>query len=55
MNDETVPRGLRTAAALGWRFLVVAAAVALLAWIVVRLRLVVLPVVVAGAGSPRAS
>jgi predicted PurR-regulated permease PerM len=39
-----VPRSLRVAAAASWRLLVVAAAVVLLALVLVRLRLVVLPV-----------
>jgi len=39
-----VPRSLRVAAALSWRVLVVAAAVALLALVLARMRLVVLPV-----------
>jgi putative heme transporter len=40
----SIPRSLRLAAAVSWRVLVVAAAVVLLALLLVRLRLVVLPV-----------
>jgi putative heme transporter len=42
-----VPRGLVTAAELGWRFLVVVAAVAVLAWALWHVRLVALPVFLA--------
>ena len=46
-TDAGVPRPLRLAAAIAWRFLVVAAAIALLALLAARLRVVVLPVVLA--------
>ncbi|HSK16270.1 MAG TPA: AI-2E family transporter [Gaiellaceae bacterium] len=44
LDSTGVPRSLRLAASLSWRFLVVAAAVVVLALLVVRLRIVVLPV-----------
>ncbi len=45
--DAAVPDQLRLAAAIAWRFLVVAAAVAVVALALAKLRLVVLPVVLA--------
>ncbi len=47
LEHDSVPRGLRVAAALSWRFLLVVATVAVLAYIAARLRLVLLPVVIA--------
>lgn len=47
MTAERVPGGLRLAAALSWRTLVVAAALALLALVLARLRVIVVPVAVA--------
>jgi putative heme transporter len=47
MKDESVPYSLRIAAAYSWRFLVVAAAVAVVGFVLNELRLVVLPVIVA--------
>jgi putative heme transporter len=47
MKDESVPYWLRIAAAYSWRFLVVAAAVAVVGFVLNELRLVVLPVIVA--------
>lgn len=44
-DERTVPHQFRLAAAIAWRFLVVAAAVALVAVVLARLRVVVLPVV----------
>lgn len=44
---SSVPRALETGAAWAWRFLVVAAAVTLIAWVAVQLRVVLLPVFVA--------
>jgi hypothetical protein len=44
---DRVPRGLRLAAAISWRALVVAAAVAVLALALARLRVVVVPVAIA--------
>jgi predicted PurR-regulated permease PerM len=46
-RDDAVPRGLQTAASLSWRFLLVVAAVAVLAYLAARLRLVIVPVVIA--------
>jgi predicted PurR-regulated permease PerM len=44
---EAVPRSLRLAAAIAWRVLVVAAAIALLAFVLARLRVIVVPLAVA--------
>jgi len=46
-SAPTVPRWLRTGAAIGWRFLVVAAAVLAVLYVLSFLRVVVLPIVVA--------
>ena len=46
-QTDRVPRGLRFAAALAWRALVVAAAIAVLAYALARLRVIVVPVAVA--------
>ena len=43
----TIPRGLRIATAYAWRFLVVAAAVGVLVWVVIQLKLLVIPLMVA--------
>lgn len=42
-----VPRGMRTAAAWSWRLIVIAAALAGFVWIIVQLRIIVIPVLVA--------
>ncbi|MGH8937181.1 MAG: AI-2E family transporter [Acidimicrobiia bacterium] len=47
MTDRRVPAALDRAAALGWRFLVVIAALAVLGYLLVRLRLVVIPMILA--------
>jgi predicted PurR-regulated permease PerM len=47
MSETSVPGGLDTAAAWAWRILVVAAAVLALGYLLVTLRLVVLPIIVA--------
>jgi predicted PurR-regulated permease PerM len=47
MTDRRVPAVLDKAAAFGWRFLVVLATVAVLFYLLVRLRLVVIPMVLA--------
>lgn len=44
---ESVPRGLRLAAAYSWRFLVVAAAIGVGVWLVIQLKLLVVPLLVA--------
>ncbi|MFT4220865.1 MAG: AI-2E family transporter [Microbacterium sp.] len=44
---STVPRSLRTATAYAWRLLVVAAAIALCVWLVIQLKLLVIPLLVA--------
>ncbi|HYF47145.1 MAG TPA: AI-2E family transporter, partial [Acidimicrobiales bacterium] len=46
-NEPSVPTGLETAAAWSWRILVVAAAVLATGYLLVTLRLVVIPVIVA--------
>ncbi|MCM3696180.1 AI-2E family transporter [Microbacterium oleivorans] len=43
----TVPRGLKVATAYAWRFLVLAAAIAVLVWIVIQLRLLIIPLLAA--------
>jgi predicted PurR-regulated permease PerM len=43
----TVPRGLRVATAYSWRLLVVAGAVALAIWLIMQLKLLVIPLLVA--------
>lgn len=47
MERRSVPRWLEASAAVGWRLLVVAASLALLTYILVKLRLIVVPVIVA--------
>ncbi len=44
---ETVPRRLRIATAYAWRFLVIAGAVAVLVWLVIQLKFLVIPLLVA--------
>jgi putative heme transporter len=43
----TVPKGLRIATAYAWRFLVVAAAIGVAVWLVIQLKLLVIPLLVA--------
>jgi predicted PurR-regulated permease PerM len=43
----TVPRGLKVATAYAWRFLVLAAAIAVLVWVVIQLRLLIIPLLAA--------
>ncbi|WP_424936513.1 MULTISPECIES: AI-2E family transporter [Bacteria] len=45
--DQTLPSGLRIATAYAWRFLVIAAAVAAFVWLVIQLKLLVIPLLVA--------
>ncbi len=45
--SDTVPRGLRVATAYGWRLLVVAAAVGVAVWLVIQLKLLVIPLLIA--------
>jgi putative heme transporter len=47
MEDEALPAWYRTAAAASWRFLVIAAAIAVVVYALVHLRVVVLPIIVA--------
>ena len=42
-----VPRGLRLAAAYAWRMIVIAAAVAIVVWVVIQLKVIVIPLLVA--------
>lgn len=44
---ETVPRRLRIATAFAWRFLVIAGAVGVLVWLVIQLKFLVIPLLVA--------
>jgi predicted PurR-regulated permease PerM len=44
---DSVPRGLRVATAYSWRFLVVAAAIGVGVWLVIQLKLLVVPLLVA--------
>jgi putative heme transporter len=46
-DDADVPRGLRMAAAWAWRLLVMAAAAAAVLWVIGRLKLVLIPLVIA--------
>ena len=45
--DQTLPSGLRIATAYAWRFLVIAAAAAVFIWLVIQLKLLVIPLLVA--------
>ena len=42
----TVPRGLRVATAYSWRFLVVAAAIGVAIWLIIQLKLLVIPLLI---------
>lgn len=46
-TDAAVPRGLRTAAAYAWRSLVIAAALGVGVWLVIQLKLLIVPLLVA--------
>ena len=46
-TSTSVPRGLRLATAYAWRFLVVAAAAGVAIWIVIQLKLLVIPLLIA--------
>jgi predicted PurR-regulated permease PerM len=45
--SESIPRGLRIATAYSWRFLVVAAAIGVAVWLIIQLKLLVIPLMVA--------
>ena len=45
--DESLPRGLRVAASYAWRFVVLAAAIGILIWVVIQLKLLVIPLLIA--------
>ncbi|MFA4841819.1 MAG: AI-2E family transporter [Agrococcus sp.] len=47
VHDTAVPRGMRIAGAWAWRFVALAAAAAVVLWLVVQFRIVVIPVLVA--------
>ena len=44
---DSMPRGLRLATAYAWRFLLIAAAIAVLIWIVIQLKLLIIPLLAA--------
>lgn len=44
--EQTIPNGLRVAAAYAWRFLVIAAAAGVIIWLVILLKLIVVPLLV---------
>ncbi|MBD3942373.1 AI-2E family transporter [Microbacterium sp. NEAU-LLC] len=46
-TSEAVPHGLRVATAYAWRFLVLAAAIGVAVWLVIQLKLLVIPLLVA--------
>lgn len=46
-SPDVVPAGLRIATAYAWRFLVIAAAVGVLVWLVIQFKLLVIPLLVA--------
>jgi hypothetical protein len=45
--DRGLPRGLRVATAYAWRFVVIAIAAGILIWLVIQLKLLVIPLMVA--------
>ncbi len=47
VDDTAVPRGMQIAGAWAWRFVALAAAAAIVVWLVVQFRIVVIPVLVA--------
>lgn len=46
-GDRSIPAALRVTAAYAWRFLVIAAAAGVLIWVVIQLKLIVVPLMVA--------
>src|SRR5690606_31757112 len=46
-GDRSIPAALRVTAGYAWRFLVIAAAVGVLVWLVMQLKLIVVPLMVA--------
>ena len=46
-EEETVPKGVRVAADWSWRLLLIAGVIALFIWLVIKLRIIVIPVLVA--------
>ncbi|MFE7844421.1 AI-2E family transporter [Microbacterium sp. NPDC057407] len=45
--SDSIPRGMRIATAYSWRFLVIAAAIGVAIWLVIQLKLLVIPLLVA--------
>src|SRR3954447_6614807 len=45
--DEAVPRGMRIAGAWSWRLLVVGAVIAVIVFLIIQLKLIVIPVLIA--------
>jgi predicted PurR-regulated permease PerM len=45
-GDDLVPRGLRVATAYGWRLLILAAVIGVLVWLVIQLKLLVVPLLI---------
>jgi len=45
--DDGVPRGFRVVAAYAWRFVIVAIAVGILIWLIIQLKLLVIPLMIA--------
>lgn len=45
--SQSIPRGLRVAAGYSWRFLLVAAAIGVAIWLIIQLKLLVIPLLVA--------
>lgn len=46
-DDNDVPRGVRIAGAWSWRFLVIAAAIAVVVFLIIQLRLIIIPLFIA--------
>jgi putative heme transporter len=46
-TTSTVPRGVRVAAAYAWRFLVIAAGIGVAIWIIIQLKMLVIPLLIA--------
>src|SRR5215203_5723359 len=51
-TSASIPRGLKVATAYAWRFLVIAAAIAVIVWIVIQLKLLVIPILITALLSP---
>jgi cobalt-zinc-cadmium efflux system protein len=53
-TSSAVPRGLRVTTAYAWRFLVIAAAIGVAIWLIIQLKLLVIPLLIAVLIVPRA-